>query len=69
MDNSIAKRRKLDGTKAQNLINSYKESNTKYFHLVTNGKYRKTCIFQLEDDGQIIKRDEPLKSYITEYYK
>jgi hypothetical protein len=34
------------------------DNNTKYFHLVANGKHRKSCIFQLEDDGQIIKREE-----------
>jgi hypothetical protein len=27
------------------------DSNTKYFHLVDNGKHRKLCIFQLEDGG------------------
>jgi hypothetical protein len=37
------------------------DSNTKYFHLVANDKHRKTHIFQLEDDGQIIKGEEPLK--------
>jgi hypothetical protein len=26
------------------------DSNTKYFHLLANGKHRKTSIFQLEDD-------------------
>jgi hypothetical protein len=35
---------------------------------VANGKRRKTQIFQLEDGGRIIKEDEPLKSYITDYY-
>jgi hypothetical protein len=33
------------------------DSNTKYFHLVANCKHRKTCIFELEDDDQIIKLD------------
>jgi hypothetical protein len=42
--------------------------NTKYFHLLANGKHRK-LIFQLEDDGQIIKGDEQLEAYIIEYYK
>jgi hypothetical protein len=45
------------------------DNNTKYFHLVANGKHRKTRIFQLEDNGQIIKGDENLKSYITQFYK
>jgi len=39
--------------------------NTKYFQLIANGKHRKTRIFQLEDDGKIIKGDEQLKKYIT----
>jgi len=42
--------------------------NTKYFHLVANGKNRKTRIFQLEDGDKIIQGDEELKKntlYIT----
>jgi hypothetical protein len=31
------------------------DSNMKYFHLVANGKHRKTHIFQLKDSGQIIQ--------------
>jgi hypothetical protein len=38
------------------------DSNTKYFQLATNRKHRKTCIFQLQHDGQIIKDDEALKN-------
>jgi hypothetical protein len=45
------------------------DSNTRYFHLVANGKRRKSYIFQLEDEDGIIKGEEPLKSYITDYYK
>jgi hypothetical protein len=45
------------------------DSNTKYFQLVANGRYRRTCIFQLEADGRIIKGDDHLESYITQYYK
>jgi hypothetical protein len=45
------------------------DSNTRYFHLVANGKRRKSHIFQLEDGDRIIKGEEPLKSYITDYYK
>jgi hypothetical protein len=44
------------------------DKNTKYFHLLANGKDRKTRIIQLEDDGQIIKGDEQLEAYITQYY-
>ena len=45
----------------------YGDMNTKYFQLVANGKHRKTRIFQLEDGGKIIKGDEQLKKYITDY--
>jgi hypothetical protein len=37
--------------------------------LVANGKHRKTRIFKLDNNGQIIKGDENLKSYITQFYK
>jgi hypothetical protein len=33
------------------------DSNTKYFHLVANGKDRKSCIFQLQDGEHIIEGD------------
>jgi hypothetical protein len=36
---------------------------------VANGKHRKTRIFQLENEGQIIRGDDQLKNYITEYYR
>jgi hypothetical protein len=45
------------------------DSNTKYFHLVANGKRRKSHIFQLEDGDRIIRGEEPLKSYIMDCYK
>jgi hypothetical protein len=45
------------------------DNNMKYFHLVANGKHRKTHIFQLEDSGQIIQGQNHLESYITEFYK
>jgi hypothetical protein len=54
-------------SKANNLLQG--DSNTKYFHLVENGKRRKSQNFQLEDGDHIIKGEEPLKSYITDYYK
>jgi hypothetical protein len=44
------------------------DCNTKYFHLVANGKQRKTRIFQLEQEW-IVVGEEKLKSYITNYYK
>jgi hypothetical protein len=44
-------------------------SNTRYFHLVANGKRRKSHIFQLEDGDMIIKGEKRLKSYFTDTYK
>jgi hypothetical protein len=44
-------------------------NNTKYFHLVANGKHRKKKIFQLEQDEGIIIGQDNLKTYISEYYK
>jgi len=43
--------------------------NTKYFHLIANGKHRKKKIFQLEQDEGTIVGEENLKLYITKYYK
>jgi len=43
--------------------------NTKYFHLLANGRHRKTRIFQLEDGNNIISGDAQLKEHITTYYK
>jgi len=31
------------------------DNNTKYFHMVANGKRRKTRIFQLEQEGGVIE--------------
>ena len=45
------------------------DSNTKYFHLVANGKHRKTRIYQLQDGDHIINGDANLKAHITTYYK
>src|SRR6266540_585751 len=44
-------------------------NNTKYFHLIANGKHRKKKIFQLEQDEGTIVGEEKLKLYITNYYK
>jgi hypothetical protein len=44
-------------------------NNTKYFHLIGNGKHRKKWIFQLEQDEGTILGQENLKTFITEYYK
>src|SRR5438105_8123648 len=43
--------------------------NTKYFHLVVNGRNRKKKIMQLEQDEGTIIGEENLRNYITEYYK
>jgi hypothetical protein len=43
--------------------------NTKYFHLIANGKHRKKKIFQLEQDEGTIIGEENLKVFISEYYK
>ena len=43
--------------------------NTKYFHLIANGKHRKKKIFQLEQEEGTIVGQENLKCYISEYYK
>jgi hypothetical protein len=45
------------------------DSNTKYFHLLANGRHRKYHIFQLQDGGRRICGDEELKRYIISYYK
>jgi hypothetical protein len=41
--------------------------NTKYFHLIANGKYRKKKIYQLEQDEGTIVGDDNLKVYISEF--
>jgi len=45
------------------------DANTKYYHLLANGRHRKTRIFQLEDGNNIITGDAQLKEHITSYYK
>ena len=44
-------------------------NNTKYFHLIANGKHRKKKIFQLEQDEGTTVGGDNLKVYITEFYK
>ncbi|WVZ91915.1 hypothetical protein U9M48_038026 [Paspalum notatum var. saurae] len=53
--------------KVKNLLEG--DANTKYFHLVANGKHRKTRIFSLEQVEGIITGDVELRNYITKYYK
>jgi hypothetical protein len=38
-------------------------NNTKYFHLIANGKHRKKRIYQLEQDNGTIVGEENLKVY------
>jgi hypothetical protein len=45
------------------------DTNTKYYHLLANGRHRKTRIFQLEDGDSILTGDAQLKEHITSYYK
>jgi hypothetical protein len=44
-------------------------NNTKFFHLIANGKHRRKKIFQLEQEEGTIVGQENLKVYISEYYK
>jgi hypothetical protein len=44
-------------------------NNTKYVHLIANGKHRRKKIFQLEHDEGTIIGQENIKNYITEFYK
>jgi hypothetical protein len=46
-----------------------RDDNTEYFHLVANGRHRKTKMVQLEQEEEIIIGDANLKGYITECYK
>lgn len=45
------------------------DRNTKYYHMIANGKHRKDKILQLEQEEGIIKGDVQLNKYITNYYK
>ena len=49
--------------KLKNLLEG--DANTKFYHLVANGKHRKTRIFQLHDGEVIISGDEALKKHIS----
>jgi hypothetical protein len=44
-------------------------NNTKYFHLIANGKHRRKNIFKLEQEEDTIVGEDNLKFYISEYYK
>jgi hypothetical protein len=51
---------------AKHLLN---DANTKYFHLLANGRHRKMRNFQLQDGDNIINGEDDLKNHITTYYK
>jgi hypothetical protein len=46
------------------------DDNTKYFHLLANGKHQRHQIYSLEDEnGVCIADEEELKNHITRYYR
>jgi hypothetical protein len=45
------------------------DNNTRYFHMIANGKRRKTRVFRLEQEEGVIEGEKALKDYITKYYK
>ena len=45
------------------------DDNTKFFHMVANGKHRKQHIYQLENEHGVLVGDDQLKTHITHYYK
>jgi hypothetical protein len=45
------------------------DANTRFFHLVANGKHRKQFIYRLEDDNGVVINSDRLKCHITNYYK
>ena len=45
------------------------DNNTRFFHLVANGKHRKQYIYKLENDQGVVVGDDQLKSHITQFYK
>jgi hypothetical protein len=54
-------------SKAQFILKG--DSNTQYFHGISNGRHRKKRIHSLVQDKGLIEGHEQLKSYITNYYK
>jgi hypothetical protein len=45
------------------------DANTRFFHLVANGKHRKQLIYRLEDDNGVVVSSDRLKCHIMNYYK
>ena len=54
-------------SKAQFILEG--DSNTRYFHMVANGRHRKNYIHSLNQDEGVIEGQNELKQYITNYYK
>jgi mannosylglycoprotein endo-beta-mannosidase len=44
------------------------DANTRFFHLVANGKHRKQLIYRLGDDNGVAVSSDRLKCHITNYY-
>jgi hypothetical protein len=45
------------------------DNNTRYFHMIANGKRKKTRVFRLKQEEGVIEGEKALKDYITKYYK
>jgi hypothetical protein len=45
------------------------DSNTKYFQMIANGKFRKNRIFHMTNGVRMLYYEGELKSHITGYYK
>ena len=54
-------------SKAQFILEG--DSNTRYFHNVANGRYRKKHIHSLVQDEGLIEGQDQIKAYITKFYK
>ena len=45
------------------------DDNTRFFHLVANGRHQKQHIYKLENDQGVVIGDDQLKKHITQFYK
>ncbi|KAJ1297556.1 hypothetical protein BS78_01G385600 [Paspalum vaginatum] len=45
------------------------DNNTRYFHMIANGKHRKKRIYSLENGNTKVEGHANLKNFITEFYK
>ena len=53
----------------QSSIHPWRDSNTRYFHSIANGRHIKKRIHSLIQEEGTIEGHDQLKSYITNYYK